>query len=124
VAVIGSVAASLYSRRLAATIPAGLPHQAVVAAKSSVGGALVAAQHLHNAGAGLAARTLTVAAINAFRHSLSGACWVAGSVAVGGAVMAAVLLPSRPAVPTPVTEPDTEVEPEPELVSAVALAEG
>jgi len=27
-------------------------------------------------------------------------------------------------VPTPVTEPDTEVEPEPELVSAVALAEG
>jgi hypothetical protein len=122
VAVIGSVAASLYSRRLGTTLPPGLPRQAVVAARSSVGGALVAAQHLHSAGLGLAAHTLTVAAINAFLRSLSGACRVAGSVAVGGALMAAALLPSRPTAPTPATAPNVETEPE--LVSAVALANG
>jgi predicted MFS family arabinose efflux permease len=122
VAVIGSVAASLYSRRLGTTLPPGLSRQAVVAARSSVGGALVAAQHLQSAGLGLTAHTLTVAAINAFLRSLSGACRVAGSVAVGGALMAAALLPSRPTAPTPATAPNVETEPE--LVSAVALANG
>ena len=39
---------------------------------------------------------LSVAAIGAFLHSLRGSLTVAGSVALGGAIMAAVLLPSRP----------------------------
>jgi EmrB/QacA subfamily drug resistance transporter len=126
VAVIGSVAASLYSRKLGATLPAGLPHQAVVAARSSVGGALVAAQHLRAAGLGVAARHLSGSAISAFLHSLAGACRVAGTVAVGGAAMAAALLPSRPAAPagiaasSPAAAPTAEPEPLPALAGAEA----
>jgi hypothetical protein len=41
VAVIGSVAASLYASRLAALLPAGFPDRAISAAKGSVGGAAV-----------------------------------------------------------------------------------
>jgi EmrB/QacA subfamily drug resistance transporter len=118
VAVIGSVAASLYSRRLGTSIPAGLPHQAVVAARSSVGGALVAAQHLRAAGLGLTARHLSASATGAFLQSLAGGCRVAGSVAVGGAVMAAALLPSRPteAIDARPTAGPPESQPEPALV--------
>src|SRR5215472_14930049 len=50
VAVIGSVAASLYTSRLDALLPAGLPGRAVTAATGSVGGAAVAAQQLTQAG--------------------------------------------------------------------------
>src|SRR5437588_10618143 len=50
VAVIGSIAASLYGSRLGQTIPAGLPAAAARAARGSVGGALVAAQHLAHGG--------------------------------------------------------------------------
>ncbi|MBV8162078.1 MAG: MFS transporter [Acidimicrobiia bacterium] len=91
VAVIGSVAASLYSDRLGSTLPRGLPSQAAAAAKGSVGGALVAARSL-----GGADRTLVSSAVGAFEHSLSGALHVAGAIALLGAVMAALLLPARP----------------------------
>jgi hypothetical protein len=96
VAVIGSIAASLYSSHLGLTIPHDIPLQAAVAAKGSVGGALIAAQKLGRAGLAISAHHLTLAAIGAFLHSLSGALRVAGSVALAGAVMAAALLPSRP----------------------------
>ncbi len=107
VAVIGSIAASLYGNRLGVTIPPGLPAQAAHAARGSLGGALVAAQHLGQAGLVIPARRLTSAAVAAFLHSLSGSLHVAGAVAFGGAAMAAVLLPSRPTVPAlaPVEEP-------------------
>jgi EmrB/QacA subfamily drug resistance transporter len=105
VAVIGSVAASLYGSRLGATLPPGLPARALGAAKSSVGGALVAAQTLRHAGLGLTARGLTASAIGAFLHSLTGACRVAGSIAIGGAALAAALLPSRPMAVDPVISP-------------------
>src|SRR5579875_1782424 len=42
VAVVGSVAASLYSSRLAATLPGSLPGHAAAAAHGSVGGAVTA----------------------------------------------------------------------------------
>ena len=91
VAVIGSVAASLYSSRLGSTLPRGLPAQATAAAKGSVGGALVAAKSM-----GAAGHALATSAVGAFEHSLSGALHVAGAVALLGAVMAALLLPARP----------------------------
>src|SRR5215472_6390096 len=50
VAVIGSVAASLYTSRLTALLPAGLPGPAITAANGSVGGAAAAAQQLARAG--------------------------------------------------------------------------
>jgi len=99
VAVIGSIAASLYGSRLGLTIPHELPAQAARAARGSLGGALVAAQHLGRAGLVVPARRLTAAAVGAFVHSLSGSLHVAGAIAFGGAAMAVALLPSRPAVP-------------------------
>jgi predicted MFS family arabinose efflux permease len=96
VAVLGSIAASLYGNRLGTTIPHDIPLQAAVAARGSVGGALVAAQHLARAGLGIPARQLSTAAIGAFLHSLAGSLRVGGTVALGGAAMAAALLPARP----------------------------
>ncbi|MBV8951188.1 MAG: MFS transporter, partial [Actinobacteria bacterium] len=96
VAVIGSIAASLYARRLGSTIPRGLPAQAASAAKGSLGGALVAAQALRNVGLAGPAHALTNAASGAFLHSFGGSLRVAGAIAFAGAVMAAALLPARP----------------------------
>ena len=96
VAVIGSIAASLYENRLGTTLPQGLPAPAATAANSSIGGALVAAQHLQQAGFTGAARGLNNAAVAAFLHSMAGSFRIAGVIAVAGAVMAAALLPARP----------------------------
>jgi len=107
VAVIGSIAASLYSSKLGATIPQDLPQQAAAAAKGSVGGALVAAKSLGDAGLVAQAQGLVTAGVNAFLHSLEGALRVAGAVALAGAVMAITLLPARPRAEDPVvTEGD------------------
>jgi EmrB/QacA subfamily drug resistance transporter len=94
VAVIGSVAASLYTSRLAATLPAGLPARAITAAQGSVGGAVIAAHQATQAG--LAGARLQDAAILAFLHSMAGGCLVAGGVAAAGALVAVFLLPARP----------------------------
>jgi hypothetical protein len=96
VAIIGSVAASLYSNRLVATLAPALPARAVAAAKGSVGGALVASHQLSTLGLNQASRGLARTATNAFLYSLTGGCLVAAGVALAGAVMAALLLPARP----------------------------
>jgi hypothetical protein len=96
VAVIGSIAASLYSNRLASTAPAHLPAQAASAAKASVGEALIASHILSKAGLTQAGQALANSASGAFLHSLAGGCVVAGSVALAGAIMAALFLPARP----------------------------
>jgi hypothetical protein len=96
VAVIGSVAASLYASRLSATLPARLPQAAISAAQGSVGGAVIASHRLAQLGQGVAAHDLADAATQAFLHSLSGGCLVAAGVAVAGALVAALLLPARP----------------------------
>ena len=95
VAVIGSVAASLYTSRLTALLPAGLPPRAAAAA-GSVGGAQVAAQHLSQAGLTGAAHALSQAAQLAFLHSLTGACLVAAGMAGAGVLLVTFLLPARP----------------------------
>jgi EmrB/QacA subfamily drug resistance transporter len=96
VAVIGSIAASLYANRLATSLPSGLPPQAVTAAQGSVGGALVAATGLQQAGQVVPGQNLAMDAIDAFLHSFAWSLRVAGVVAFGGALLAAALLPSRP----------------------------
>jgi hypothetical protein len=98
VAVIGSVAASLYTSRLTALLPPGLPAPALSAARGSVGGAAVAAQQLSRAGQGGLARALSNAAVPAFLHSITGACLVAAGVAAAGVLLVAFLLPARPRV--------------------------
>jgi len=99
VAVIGSIAASLYEHRLGATLPPDLPAQATAAATSSIGGALVAAQHLAEAGLTGPAQALADAATGAFLHAMAISLRVASGVALAGSVVAAVLLPSRPWAP-------------------------
>jgi EmrB/QacA subfamily drug resistance transporter len=134
VAVIGSIAASLYTSRLGTTIPADLPAQAVASAKGSVGGALVAAQGLQQARFPVPAQALATSAIDAFLHSFSWSLRVAGLVAFGGAVLAAALLPSRPGreassgggtteVLTPVPGIDGEEANEPIVVMDVAMSD-
>jgi EmrB/QacA subfamily drug resistance transporter len=94
VAVIGSVFASLYTARLA--LPAGLPAQAAVAARESVGGAFIAAQHVAAAGFPGLATQLKDAASNAFFSGFEVGCLVAAGVALVGAIAAAILLPAQP----------------------------
>jgi len=113
VAVIGSVAASLYTSRLTALLPAGLPGRAVTAARGSVGGAAAAAQQLSQAGLPGPAHALSDAAVLAFMHSLTGACLVAAGVAAGGALLALTLLPNRPRVQEIEAQPASGIGPEP-----------
>jgi EmrB/QacA subfamily drug resistance transporter len=96
VAVIGSVAASLYTGRLAALLPPGLPPRALAAARGSVGGAAIAAQHLSQAKLATQAHALEHAAVLAFLHSLTGGCIVAAAAAGAGCLLVAFLLPARP----------------------------
>jgi EmrB/QacA subfamily drug resistance transporter len=105
VAVIGSVAASLYTSRLATTLPAGLPARAVAAARGSVGGAAIAAQQLSHSGLATTARALNHAAVLAFLHSFSGGCLVAAAAAAGGGLLVALFLPARPRAGQPGTGP-------------------
>jgi EmrB/QacA subfamily drug resistance transporter len=116
VAVIGSIAASLYASHLGATIPAGLPANAAAAAQGSVGGGLIAAQQLAGSGLVDLGHGLSTAAIGAFLHSLTGALRVAGGVSIAGAIMAAALLPSRPG------RRDSHVSIAPEPASAAGRA--
>jgi EmrB/QacA subfamily drug resistance transporter len=96
VAVIGSVASSLYASRLLATLPPGLPASVVATAKGSVGGAALAAGQLRAAGRGRAAGALDAAAVQAFLHGLAYACVVAGGVAAVGLVLVVIALPKKP----------------------------
>jgi len=115
VAVIGSVAASLYQSRLGRNLPPDLPPAAAHAAKSSVGSALIAAQQLRAAGLTAPARVLNAGAVDAFLHSLQGSLIVAGVIALFGSVLALALLPARPRnVAATEPEPSIAVEPEPE----------
>src|SRR5215831_19036363 len=107
VAVIGSVAASLYTSRLAGLLPPGLPSRAVTAANGSVGGAAAAAQQLTQAGLAGLARRLASAAEAAFMHSLSGACLVAAGVTAIGVLLVAFWLPNRPRAEQTATLPAT-----------------
>lgn len=96
VAIVGSVASSLYASRLLATLPPGLPASVVATAKGSVGGAALAARQLRTAGLGSAGHGLEAAAVQAFLHGLVYGCTVAGGVALAGFVLVATAVPSLP----------------------------
>jgi EmrB/QacA subfamily drug resistance transporter len=93
VAVIGSVYASLYASRLTATLPAALPARVSALAHQSVGAAIEASASL---GQPAVANALRDAATASFLHGLSIGCLVAGGVAAGGAILAALFLPAQP----------------------------
>jgi EmrB/QacA subfamily drug resistance transporter len=112
VAVIGSVAASLYTSRLTALLPPGLPGRAVTAAKGSVGGAAAAAEQLGRAGLAGPGHRLADAAAAAFMYSLTGACLVAAGVAAGGVLLVAFWLPARPRAEQADAQPVTGTVPQ------------
>ena len=93
VAVIGSVLSSSYGDSIAHAA-ANLPPQAAAAASDSVGAALKVAAQLGPEGASLAR-----AAQSAFVESMGDAVIVASAVALLGAAVALLFLPSRPPVP-------------------------
>jgi EmrB/QacA subfamily drug resistance transporter len=104
VAVIGSVAASLYSSQLASTVPPGIPGRSVAGAKGSLGGAIVASHGLSRIGLDHAAHGLASASTNAFLYSLAGGCRVVGAVTIVGAIVAIAFLPARPRQPEEVAD--------------------
>jgi hypothetical protein len=118
VTVIGSVFASIYSARLA--LPAGLPAEAVRAARESVGGAFIAAQRVADAGLGPLADQLRATASGAFFDGFAIGCLVATGVAALGALTAAVFLPAQPIVAAPGEGPVAEA---PATLAGVGTAE-
>jgi hypothetical protein len=110
VAIIGSVAASLYVSRLTATLSSTLPARAVAGAKGSFGGAIIASDRLSKLGLHHAAQGLTHSATSAFLYSLAGGCRVAGGVAIAGALLAIGFLPARPRQETEVVRQDRVVK--------------
>ena len=110
VAVIGSIAASLYNARLGSTIPPGLPAHALSAARGSVGGAVTAAQHLSSAGLTGPAHDLASAAILAYLHGLAGGCAVAAAITAAGVLLPAGFLPSKPQPPASTAGPGSDMD--------------
>ncbi|HYA68376.1 MAG TPA: MFS transporter, partial [Acidimicrobiales bacterium] len=96
VAVIGSISASVYDLHLTSALPEGLPAPTAALAHQSVGAALAVARAARTTGHGALGLAIHQAASGAFLHGLSIGCLVAGSVAVGGAVLAVVFLPAQP----------------------------
>ena len=90
VAVLGSVLASQYTSTIDT---AGVPGPAAGAAGESLGGAVVAAQHV----GGQAGAALLDAARTAWVHGFGVALTVAAAVAAAGATVAAIWLPARSA---------------------------
>jgi EmrB/QacA subfamily drug resistance transporter len=107
VAVIGSVYASLYASRLSATLPASLPAKVSAIAHESVGAAIGVSATAGHPAIGSAIRD---AATAAFLHGLSVGCLVAGGVAAGGAILAALFLPAQPARQAAEPEQHRELE--------------
>jgi EmrB/QacA subfamily drug resistance transporter len=89
VAVLGSVLASTYAGAMASAV-AGLPPEAARLALDSVGGAARVASQMGEAGP-----SLIQAASSAFVDGMGNAVWVAVGVALLGALVCSIFLPSR-----------------------------
>jgi EmrB/QacA subfamily drug resistance transporter len=107
VAVIGSIYASIYADRLIESLPAQLPGSLADSAERSVGTAFGAAAQLDAAGQSGLAQGLHDAASTAFFDGFQIAVLVAAAIALGGAVVAAILIPNQP--PQAAGEPESEI---------------
>jgi len=93
IAILGSIGVAIYRGGLADALPAGVPTQAAVAARDTLGGAVAVAQQLP---AGLGA-ALLAASREAFTTGLQVTAGISAVVAVGIAVLATVTLRHVPA---------------------------
>jgi DHA2 family multidrug resistance protein-like MFS transporter len=92
IAILGSIGVAIYRSRLADSLPAGIPSQAEVVARDTLGGAVGVAQQLP-AGAGAA---LLATARDAFTTGLQVTAGISAVVAIGIAVLATVTLRGVP----------------------------
>jgi DHA2 family multidrug resistance protein-like MFS transporter len=88
IAILGSIGAAVYRSRMADGIPNGVPPHAVEAARETLGGAVAAAEPLHDP---LGAELLE-AARDAFTRSLELSAAISAAIVLALAVAAAVLL--------------------------------
>jgi EmrB/QacA subfamily drug resistance transporter len=91
VAILGSVLASHYTATIGKAF-ASLPGPAIVAAKSSVGGAIQVGQQI----GGQVGQALVATAKSTFITAMGSSLEIAAAVALGGAVISALWLPNRP----------------------------
>jgi DHA2 family multidrug resistance protein-like MFS transporter len=92
IAILGSIGVAIYRSRLADSLPAGIPSQAEVVARDTLGGAVGVAQQLPS-GVGAA---LLATARDAFTTGLQVAAGISAVVAIGIAVLATVTLRGVP----------------------------
>jgi len=96
VAIIGSVASSVYSARLADTLPSVLPAGVTDTVTESLGGALAVTQQLIAGGQQEIAGVVQSSAFEAYVHAVSIGCYVSVGLAAVGALLALVYLPAQP----------------------------
>jgi DHA2 family multidrug resistance protein-like MFS transporter len=119
IAILGSVGVAVYRNQLADALPAGLPAEAAVAARDTLGGAMGVATQLP----GQLGALLVDAAREAFTQGMQLTVTLSAAVAVGAAVMATVLLRAVPAgaeaelAQPPAPEPAADLAAELEVVA-------
>jgi DHA2 family multidrug resistance protein-like MFS transporter len=92
IAILGSIGVAIYRSRLADSLPAGIPSQAQVVARDTLGGAVGVAQQLPADVGG----ALLATARDAFTTGLQVAAGISAVVAIGIAVLATVMLRGVP----------------------------
>ncbi|MBF6475330.1 MFS transporter [Nocardia abscessus] len=95
IAILGSLLASAYSDEIGPAVEGRLPADAADAAQDSIGGALLVAQSIGEAGMPEQAAQLVSAADAAFAHAVSHTSLIAAIVLAIGTVTVAALLPGR-----------------------------
>jgi len=121
VAIIGSVASSVYSARLTDSLPSALPPGVTDTVTESLGGALVVSQHLVAAGQSEIAGLLQSAAFEAYVHAVSIGCYVSVGLAAVGALLALTFLPAQPPSDLAILDEDDDRDEEVLLASLAAL---
>ena len=115
VAILGSVFASAYTANIAGSLT-GLPAETAAAASASVDQALMAGQQL----GGEAGLAIITAAKEAFISAMDRGLFVGAVIALIGAMVALVWLPSRAATPPEEPLPEELVEPEVAVLAEAA----
>jgi MFS transporter, DHA2 family, multidrug resistance protein len=101
IAVLGSVVTAVYRGQITGTLPSGVPPEAADAAQDTLGGALAAVGQLPDRLGG----ELLAAARAAFTQGLQLTFAISAAVAVGIAVLAAVVIGRARAAPQPTQQP-------------------
>lgn len=98
VAIIGSLFASLYQDKIAQLLSLHIPSGLVATMKQSVGAGYVVANQANQHGQYAIAHLLSNTTTDALIHGIQVSCTLAAAVALAGALVAIVFLPSKPAI--------------------------